>query len=137
MKSVKAVIWASLTLLLLLFLFQNRDTLLANTTLQLTLIGPLQFRSTPIPLYALILVSLLLGVLFAALYCGLANLRLSKNLRSLRKQNLSLQEELKSLRNLPITDAEVPATRPADASGNESAEKAEEEKSGQNNVMDG
>ncbi|UCG13938.1 MAG: LapA family protein [Deltaproteobacteria bacterium] len=137
MKSVKAVIWASLTLLLLLFLFQNRDTLLANTTLQLTLIGPLQFRSTPIPLYALILGSLLLGVLFAALYCGLANLRLSKNLRSLRKQNLSLQEELKSLRNLPITDAEVPATRPADASGNESAEKAEEEKSGQNNVMDG
>ena len=128
MKSVKAVLWALLTVLLLLFLFQNRDALLSRTTLELTLFGPLQFRSTPIPLYALILASLLLGALVTALYCGLSNLRMHKSVRSLRRQNTSLQSELKSLRNLPITEAEVPASRPTETPESESSEEAEGEK---------
>jgi uncharacterized integral membrane protein len=119
MKSVKAVLWALLTVLLLLFLFQNRDPLLSQTTLELNLFGPLQFRSTPIPLYALILGSLFLGAVIAALYCGLGNFRLHKTVRSLRRQNNGLQTELKSLRNLPITEADVPTSPPAEASESE------------------
>jgi uncharacterized integral membrane protein len=130
MKSVKAVLWAILTVLLLLFLFQNRDALLAQTTLELNLIGPLRFRSTPIPLYALLLASILLGAVTSAIYCGLANLKLHRTARSLRHQNDSLQTELKSLRNLPITEAEVPASRAPEKAGIESAEETEEENSG-------
>lgn len=137
MKSVKAVLWAILTVVLLLFLFQNRDALLSQTTLELTVFGPLQFRSTPIPLYALILGSLLLGAVVAALYCGLGNIKLHQSVRSLRRKNDSLQTELKSLRNLPITEEEVPASLPAESPGGEPAEAAEETDSGKTEVMDG
>lgn len=130
MRSVKAVLWALLTVLLLLFLFQNRDALLSQTTLELNIFGPLQFRSTPIPLYALILGSILLGAVVVALYCGLASVKLHQAVRSLRRQNDSLQTELKSLRNLPITEAEVPAGQPAETVGSESAEGTEEANSG-------
>jgi len=130
MRSVKAVLWAVLTVLLLLFLFQNRDVLLAQTTLELNLIGPLRFRSTPIPLYALLLASILLGAVATAVYCGLANLKLHRTARSLRHQNESLQTELKSLRNLPITEADVSAGQAAERAGIEAAEEAEEGNSG-------
>lgn len=137
MKSVKAVLWALLTVVLLLFLFQNRDALLSQTTLELTMFGPLQFRSTPIPLYALILGSLFLGAVIAALYCGLGNLKMHKNVRSLRRQNKSLQTELNSLRNLPITEEEVPVSLPAESPGSEPAEEDEGTNSGKTDVMDG
>ena len=119
-----------LVFLLLLFLFQNRDALLAQTTLELNLIGPLRFRSTPIPLYALLLASILLGAVTCAIYCGLANLKLHRTVRSLRQHNDSLQTELKSLRNLPITEAEVPTSQVPEKAGIESAEETEEENSG-------
>ena len=122
MKALKAMFWGLLMLLLIVFLFQNREALLYKTTLEFALLGPVKFRSIPIPLYSLILVALFLGVLVSALYCGLGNYRLHQALRSLERKNDSLQEELKSLRNLPITEAEVPATRPANKSGSEPEE---------------
>lgn len=124
MKSFKAVIWGLLTLLLILFLFQNKEAFLSRTTLELNLFGPLQFRSVPIPLYALILAALFLGVLITAIYCGIGNYRLHQSVRSLKRQNESLREELKSLRNLPITEAEVSASAPVvETSGREAEEK--------------
>jgi hypothetical protein len=117
MKSLKALFWGLFTLLLVLFLFQNREAFLHRTSLELILVGPLRFRTVPIPLYALITGALFLGVLATALYCGMANYRLHKSLRALKRENDSLQEELKSLRNLPITDAEAPEAQPVDTTG--------------------
>jgi uncharacterized integral membrane protein len=137
MKSVKAVLWALISVLILVFLFQNREMLLTESTLELNLFGPLKFRSTPIPLYAAILGALLLGVIGTALYCGIGNYRLHQRLRVLQRQNDSLQEELKSLRNLPITEAEVPAGRPANAVGIEPREETNRKNSEKTNLMDG
>ena len=130
MKSIKAVLWALITLLLIVLLFQNRDTLLYGVTLELDLFGTVHYASTPIPLYGLILCSLFLGVLLTALYCGLGNYRLRQKLRDLRRQNDSLQEELKSLRNLPITDVEMVASKPAGMTRGESLEEANQVNSG-------
>ena len=130
MKTVKVVLLAIIFIFLLLFLFQNYNALLSTTTLELNLFGPLHLRSTPIPLYALILGSVLLGVLVTAFYFGIGSYRSRQNLRSLRKQNYTLQEELNSLRNLPITDAEVTANRSEHLAGNESAEEPGEANSG-------
>ncbi|MBW1982538.1 MAG: LapA family protein [Deltaproteobacteria bacterium] len=113
MKALKVAVWGILTLFLVLFFFQNREALLHKITLELVIFGPLQFRSVPIPLYALILLSLFIGVVTTAFYCGFGNLRLRSNLRSLRQQNNRLQEELQSLRNLPITQEEVITSSPA------------------------
>ena len=66
----------------------------------------------------------------AALFIGLGNFRLRRALRSLEGQNSSLQEELKSLRNLPITEADMPTSQPVETPSSESAEEVEEANSG-------
>jgi uncharacterized integral membrane protein len=124
MKPVKVVVVLLLGVLLIAFLFQNYSSFLATTTLEFRLPGLFQFSSMPIPLYALILFSLFGGGVIAALYSGLVQFRLRSALRSLRRQNNSLQEELKSLRNLPITEAEVPASPSTEPESAEEAEKA-------------
>ena len=125
MKPVKWVVLLLLMVLLITFLVQNIDAILAATTFELKLFGLVHISSKPIPLYALILGSIFGGGLMTAIYLGLGNFRLRNSLRSLQRQNSSLQEELKSLRNLPITEAEVPTSQPAETSGSSFAEEVE------------
>ncbi len=126
MKPVKVVVGLLVVILLIAFLFQNYNAFLATTILEFRLPGLPPFSSAPIPLYGLILFSIFAGGVVVALYVGLSAFRLRTALRSVQRQNDSLQEELKSLRNLPITEAEVPASPPTDTPGRVSAEKAEE-----------
>ncbi|MEJ2430965.1 MAG: LapA family protein [Deltaproteobacteria bacterium] len=126
MKQVKWVVLLLCMVLLIVFLIQNIDKILAATTFEFSLFGLVHLSSKPIPLYGLILGSIFIGGLMTAIYLGLGNFRLRSSLRSLQKQNRSLQEELKSLRNLPITDAEVVARQPVETSGNDYSEEAEE-----------
>jgi uncharacterized integral membrane protein len=125
MKAVKWVVLLLLMVLLITFLVQNIDAILAATTFELKLFGLVHISSKPIPLYALILGSIFGGGLMTAIYLGLGNFRLRNSLRSLQRQNSSLQEELKSLRNLPITEAEVPTSQSAETSGSSFAEEVE------------
>ena len=130
MKPVKWVVLLLLALLLIAFLIQNYHAILAATTFEFRLFGVLHVSSKPIPLYGLILGSIFGGGFMTALYLGLGNFRLRRNLRSVKRQNDSLQEELKSLRNLPITQADVPTSQPLETVGNDSVEGAEEANSG-------
>ena len=130
MKAAKWVALLFLMVLLIVFLFQNYEAFLSATTLELRLPLLPPLASKPIPLYALILGSVFGGGLMTALYLGLGNFRLRKNLRSVERQNDSLQEELKSLRNLPITEADVPTSQPVEKVGNDSVGGAEEANSG-------
>jgi uncharacterized integral membrane protein len=125
MKAVKWVVLLLLAMLLIIFLFQNYEAFLSPTTLEFRLRVLPPLNSGPIPLYALILGSIFGGGVMTVVYLGLDNFRLRGTLRSLRRQNNSLQEELKSLRNLPITEAEVPVVRPEDTPRDEAAEQAE------------
>ena len=126
MKQVKWVVLLLCMVLLIVFLIQNIDEILAATTFEFNLFGLVHLSSKPIPLYGLILGSVFVGGLMTAIYLGLGNFRLRSSLRSLQKQNRSLHEELKSLRNLPITDAEVVASQPVETSGNDYSEEAKE-----------
>ena len=126
MKQVKWVVLLLCMVLLIVFLIQNINKILAATTFEFNLFGLVHLSSKPIPLYGLILGSIFVGGLMTAIYLGLGNFRLRSSLRSLQKQNRSLHEELKSLRNLPITDAEVPASHPVETSDNDYSEEAKE-----------
>ena len=130
MKPVKWVVLLLLIVLLIAFLIQNIDAILAPTTFEFRLFGLLHVSSKPIPLYALILGSIFGGGLMTAIYLGVGNFRLRGSLRSLQRQNNGLQEELNSLCNLPITEADVPASRSAEIVGTDSAEEAEEANTG-------
>jgi uncharacterized integral membrane protein len=126
MRQVKWVVLLLFMVLLIVFLIQNINAILAATTFEFHLFGLVHLSSKPIPLYGLILGSIFAGGLMTAIYLGLGNFRLRSSLRSLQKQNSSLQEELKSLRNLPITEAEVPASQPVETSGTDYSEEAKE-----------
>jgi uncharacterized integral membrane protein len=130
MKAVKWVVLLLLAMLLITFLIQNYHAILAATTFEFSLFGVLHLSSKPIPLYGLILGSVFGGGFMTALYLGLGNFRLRRTLRSVQRQNDSLQEELKSLRNLPITEADVPTSQPVARVGNDSVEGAEGANSG-------
>ncbi|UCF03004.1 MAG: LapA family protein [Deltaproteobacteria bacterium] len=130
MKPVKWVLLLLLMVLLIVFLFQNYEAFLSATTLELRLPALPPLTSRPIPLYGLILGSVFGGGLLTALYLGLSNFRIRRTLRSAQRQNDSLQEELNSLRNLPITVADVPTSQPGETAGKDSVEGAEEAKSG-------
>ena len=125
MKVVKVVVYLLLGVLLIAFLFQNYDAFLSTTTLEFRLPGITPFRSMPIPLYGLILGSIFGGGLVAALYIGLGNFRLRRKIRLLRRENNGLQTELQSLRNLPITESDVPVSQTPETVGSESVEEAE------------
>ena len=126
MKQVKWVVLLLCMVLLIVFLIQNIEKILAATTFEFNLFGLVHLSSKPIPLYGLILGSIFVGGIMTAIYLGIGNFRLRSSLRSLQKKNSSLQEELKSLRNLPITEAEVPASQPVETSGNDYSEEAKE-----------
>ena len=130
MKIVKVVVFMLLGVLLIAFLFQNYNAFLSTTTLEFRLPALTPFRSMPIPLYGLILGSIFGGGLLAALYIGLGNFRLRRKIRLLRRENKGLQTELQSLRNLPITESDVPVSQAPEAIGNESVEEAEAANSG-------
>jgi uncharacterized integral membrane protein len=130
MKAAKWVALLFLMVLLIVFLFQNYEAFLSTTTLELRLPALPTLASKPIPLYGLILGSVFGGGFMTALYLGLGHFRLRRKLRSVEQQNNSLQEELKSLRNLPITEADVPTSQPVETVGNDSVEEAEEAYSG-------
>ena len=130
MKIVKWVVLLLLIILLIVFLIQNIDAILAPTTFEFRLFWLLHVSSKPIPLYALILGSIFGGGLMTAIYLGLGNFRLRSSLRSLERQNSGLQEELNSLRNLPITEADMPTSQPVETPSSESAEEVEEANTG-------
>ena len=130
MKPVKWVVLLLFVVLLIVFLIQNINAILAETTFEFKIFGLVHLSSKPIPLYGLILGSIFGGGLMTAIYLGLGNFRLRSSLRSLQRENSGLQEELNSLRNLPITEAEVPTRRPAEIVGTDSAEEAEEANTG-------
>ena len=130
MKVVKLVVSMLLGVLLIAFLFQNYNAFLSTTTLEFRLPGLASFRSMPIPLYGQILASILGGGLVAALYIGLGNFRLRRKVRALKRENNGLQTELQSLRNLPITESNVPVSQPPETIGSGSVEEAEAANSG-------
>ena len=125
MKVVKVVVFMLLGVLLIAFLFQNYDAFLSTTTLEFRLPALTPFRSMPIPLYGLMLGSIFGGGLLVALYIGLGNFRLRRKIRALRRENNGLQTELQSLRNLPITESDVPVSQTPETVGSESVEEAE------------
>jgi putative membrane protein len=125
MKVVKVVVFMLLGVLLVAFLFQNYNAFLSTTTLEFRLPALTPFRSMPIPLYGLMLGSIFGGGLLVALYIGLGNFRLRRKIRALRRENNGLQTELQSLRNLPITESDVPVSQTPETVGSESVEEAE------------
>lgn len=109
----------------MLFLFQNYESLSTSMNLKFDLILGPKYESSPLPFYALVLASFAIGALITLLYFSLEKVRLSAKLKSCSKKLAKLEEELNSLRNMPLNDAPSVSSAPATADDEEKNEESE------------
>lgn len=111
---LKLVLISSAVILTSLFLVQNLGQLDRPLNLQLDLfVKKTQFR--PMPIYALLIGAFFFGMLLTCAVGVLARLRLRKTLRRQRRTIGELEKEVKSLRNLPLAEADL--SQPAGPAG--------------------
>jgi uncharacterized integral membrane protein len=84
---------------------QNTDVLVQTIILQLGLFS-WSVTSAPVPHYLLILLAFVAGAILPMIYFLCEKIRLSKELRTARKTIKQQEEELNSLRNMPIEETD-------------------------------
>ena len=102
MKTAKAVLIGLLVILIVVFVVQNLQAFSHTISLRLNLL----FTTIETPALATALLLLLcfaLGFLASQAITWPQHRRMKKSVKSMRAQQARMEEELKSLRNLPIT----------------------------------
>ncbi|SKA78753.1 Protein of unknown function [Paucidesulfovibrio gracilis DSM 16080] len=125
MRYVKLAILALCVAAGVLFFMQNDAQFTALLNIKLDLYA-VKFVGMGIPLYAVVISAFLLGVLLGLLYFVAEKIGSSRQLRACNKKMRSLEQELNSLRNLPLNDTGY--SNGFDGEGNASAAESEEGK---------
>lgn len=100
MKLLKNIFTALIFLLAITFSLKNNENVSLYYYFQ---IGPVD-----LPLYLLVFISVFLGMLIGGVDSLVQRTKSSLAIRRLRKELESKERELTSLRNLPITEPDVP-----------------------------
>lgn len=118
MRVVKAVFWVGLTFVLLVFVLQNGAELARPVEIKLDLFLK-DLSPGSIPQYGLVLGVLLAGLLIGGLWGLFQQLRLRARLREAQRLLKERENELDSLRNLPVVESASVQTgsQPVQASG--------------------
>jgi uncharacterized membrane protein YciS (DUF1049 family) len=111
MKQLKFILAIVLMLLVIIIIVQNHEAMSTTVVFQIDLLS-LQMRSNQLTLYTIVIISFLFGVIVSGLYGIIERFQLKKQIRELTRSNKEKDEELNSLRNLPITSDEVPPGQP-------------------------
>jgi uncharacterized integral membrane protein len=101
MRFAKVIGLVLLFVISMLFFVQNTPVLSETMQLRLDLFFQ-SWKSIPLPFYFLLLLGVLAGALFCTLYFIGEKRRQGKALRQCRAKLASLQQEVNSLRNLPL-----------------------------------
>ncbi|MCD6320150.1 MAG: DUF1049 domain-containing protein [Candidatus Desulfofervidaceae bacterium] len=108
MRWFKAIFWAAFFGIVLIFVVQNLEIL--NQTAQLNLDFYFTTLSFSLKLYLFLILTFLMGVFFGIVYTFKNWFKKRMELREKEKEIKKLKEELKSLRNLPITEEKLKGT---------------------------
>lgn len=108
MRYVKFVALLAFFVLTMTLFAQNMESLKAVVPLSLTLAGAAWF-SIEYPVYFLILGAFFLGGLLTVLFFFLERLRQAKELSQCRGRMATLEQEVNSLRTLPLEDKGYPS----------------------------
>ena len=106
MKYFRFIIAILLIVFVLMLIIQNHMAMSTSVVFRLNLLFT-EFTSTPLPLYIVIALSFIFGVLITLLYGLIEDYRLRKEIRGLKRDLREKDKELSSLRNLPITSNDV------------------------------
>lgn len=112
MGYLKAFVVSAAVALAVIFMIQNIEPLSHPLALRLNLYF-VNLESTPYPTYLIILLSFFFGLLAASLVGILERLRLRKQLKGKGKEIDRLNNEINSLRNMPVNEINALQTQAA------------------------
>lgn len=116
MRYIKVLLLIALFVISILFFSQNNEILAQSLVLRLDIPYIAELRSVPLPFYFLVLGGFVVGAVLTLLYFLAEKIKAAKQLRECRTRMASLEQELNSLRNMPLN--EEPVTTSAE-NGNE------------------
>lgn len=121
MRFLKILLLLAFIAILLIFFQQNTEVLNTAIQFQLDMFGN-TWRSMNMPLYFVVVAAFFLGGVLTLLYFFIEKLRTAKQLRTYRMQVTKLEQEVNSLRNLPLQETYPPAEAPYTPSTESKAE---------------
>jgi lipopolysaccharide assembly protein A len=106
MRFVKVVFLILLFFISMMFFIQNTEVLSQSMSLKLSLFTEsLTLKSVPLPFYFLLLIGFVLGGALVLFYFLLDKIRLTKALKHNKGRIAKLEQEVNSLRNLPLDNS--------------------------------
>lgn len=108
MKHIKAILIILFVLLIITVAVQNNSVMATKVTFSLNLLV-FHHQTPPMSLYSVVIIAFLLGVLFMGFYGIAERFRLKKEIKALMRESRGKDQELQSLRNLPVTAEGVTA----------------------------
>ena len=104
MRFFKVLFLLVLFVFSILFFSQNNDVLLQELTLKLDIPYAVTLHSIPLPFGFLILTAFVAGALLTMFYFAVDKVRAGSKLKECKTRMASLEQELNSLRNMPINE---------------------------------
>lgn len=104
MRFLKVLFLLFLFVFSILFFSQNNDVLLQELTLRLDIPYAMTLHSVPLPFGVLILAAFVAGAILTMFYFAVDKVRAASALRECKTRMASLEQELNSLRNMPISE---------------------------------
>jgi uncharacterized integral membrane protein len=102
MKHLKFIVAIVIMLLVVILIAENLAALSTAVVFQIIFFS-IHLQTAEMPLYYVLPITFLFGVLITGLYGMRERYRLSKEIKSLMAESKAKDKELNSLRNLPIT----------------------------------
>ena len=106
MKHVKFMLAIILMLVVVILIVQNHEALSTKVSFRVSFFS-YHVESSMMSVYYIITISFLFGVIISGTYGIIERFRLMKALKSLRTSSQEKEQELNSLRNLPITSEDI------------------------------
>jgi len=105
MKHLKFMLWVLVALIIVILIVQNHEAMSTPVVFKADF-RFVQLRSWETSLYLIVILAFLFGVIITGLYGMLERFKLKRQIKTLIDDSRVKDEELSSLRNLPITSDE-------------------------------
>ena len=127
MRYIKVLLLILFFFISMIFFIQNHEMLSSDLILKLELFD-LDFVSRELPFYLIVLLSFVVGSVFSMTYFLAEKLRLSRELKASKAKLAGLEQEVNSLRNLPLGEEAYPAPTKQESSSSEETQPQEKKR---------
>jgi lipopolysaccharide assembly protein A len=111
MKHLKFMLAIVLMLVVVILIVQNHDAMSTKVVFRVSLFS-FHRETSMMSLYYIVAIAFLFGVVIMGLYGIIERFRLMKMIKLLKTTSQAKDQELNSLRNLPITSDDISASEP-------------------------